>query len=66
MGFLNYLQAMTETERIAEWVRSYRASPPSYKAESLRAVWINERPIFNSVVSALKLDLAKLMQEMCD
>ena len=55
---------MTESERIADWVRSYRASPPSYKAESLRAVWINERPLFNGVVSALKLDLAKLMADM--
>ena len=57
---------MTESERIAEWTRSYRASVPSYRAESLRAVWINERPLFNGVVSALKLDLAKLMQEMTD
>ena len=57
---------MTEVERIAEWTRSYKAAVPSYKAEALRAVWINERQSFNGVVNALKLDLAKLMQEMTD
>ena len=57
---------MTENERIADWCRSYKAAVPSYKAEALRAVWINERPIFNGVVNALKLDLAKLMAEMSE
>lgn len=57
---------MTENERIQDWARSYRAAVPSYKAEALRAVWINERPIFNGVVNALKLDLAKLMGDMTE
>ena len=57
---------MNESERIPDWCRSYRAAVPSYKSEALRAVWINERPIFNKVVDTLKLDLAKLMQEMTD
>ena len=57
---------MTEAERIADWVRSYKAAVPSYRAEALRAVWINERQAFNGVVNSLKLDLAKLMQEMTD
>ena len=57
---------MTESERIADWCRAYKAAVPSYKAEALRAVWINERQSFNGVVNALKLDLAKLMQEMTE
>ena len=57
---------MTEAERIADWCRAYKAAVPSYKAEALRAVWLNERPIFNKVVDTLKLDLAKLMAEMSE
>ena len=57
---------MTESERISDWCRAYRAAVPSYKAEALRAVWINERPIFNGVVRALKLDLPTLMAEMSE
>ena len=57
---------MTESERIADWCRSYKAAVPSYKAEALRAVWLNERQSFNGVVNALKLDLAKLMAEMSE
>ena len=57
---------MTESERIADWCRSYKEAVPSYKAEALRSVWINERPIFNGVVNSLKLDLAKLMAEMSE
>ena len=55
---------MTESERISDWCRSYKASPPSYRAEALRAVWLNERQVFNGVVRALKLDLPKLMEDM--
>ena len=57
---------MTEAERIAEWCRAYKAAVPSYKAEALRAVWINERQSFNGVVSALKLDLPTLMAQMSE
>ena len=57
---------MTESERIAEWVRFYKAAVPSYKAESLRSVWLSDRQLFNGVVNALKLDLAKLMAEMSE
>lgn len=55
---------MTESERIADWVRWYQASVPSYKAHALQAVWRNDRQLFNGVISKLKLDLGKLMQEM--
>ena len=57
---------MTESERIQEWIRYYRAAVPSYRAEALRAVWLNERQSFNGVVSALKLDLAGLMAQMSE
>ena len=57
---------MTESERIAEWVRFYKAAVPSYKAESLRSVWLSDRQLFNGVVNALKLDLAGLMREMSE
>ena len=57
---------MTEAERIADWCRSYKAAVPSYKAEALRAVWINERQSFNGVVNALKLDLPTLMAQMSE
>ena len=60
------IHKMTESERIADWCRFYKAAVPSYRAEALRSVWVNERPIFNKVVDTLKLDLAKLMQEITD
>lgn len=44
----------------------YKASVPSYRAEALRAVWINERQSFNGVVNALKLDLPTLMAQMSE
>ena len=57
---------MTESERISDWCRAYRAAVPSYKAESLRSVWLSDRQLFNGVVNALKLDLAKLMGDMTE
>jgi len=55
---------MTENERIQDWARMYRAAVPSYKAEALRAVWINDQKLFRNVVAVLKLDLNKLMEDM--
>ena len=57
---------MTESERISDWCRSYKAAVPSYKAESLRSVWLSDRQLFTGVVNALKLDLAGLMAQMSE
>lgn len=55
---------MTRAERIDEWVRFYKASQPSYKAEALVAVEKNTPELLSDVIKKLGLTLERLIEDM--
>jgi hypothetical protein len=56
---------MSETEKIAEWVRYYNAS--LLKFGSLRAIYKNDGPVMlENVLKALKLKTAADVVKGCD
>lgn len=42
---------MSETEKVSEWARFFKASPPSYRAYAL--------------IAPLEIDGEKMLQEVC-
>lgn len=58
---------MNETERIAEWVRWYKASPHGYRGNALIAILKNDPKLLPRVLRELglasSLDVVKALNE---
>jgi hypothetical protein len=59
---------LTETEKVAEWIHFYKASPKGYQANALRAILKNDgEKLLNRVLRELKLEkTVDLLNEMGD